>query len=71
MTRRQPTGSGGVYSTTFAFWRLFPSSAPPIRAAREELCLFRSYRIFYDVGEGSLSVEILHVWHGARDEPAL
>jgi len=23
MTRRQPFGSGGAYSTTFAFWRLF------------------------------------------------
>ncbi len=31
--------------------------------------VFRSYRIFYDVSEESLSVEILHVWHGARDEP--
>ncbi len=31
--------------------------------------VFRSYRIFYDVSEESLSVEILHVWHSARDEP--
>ncbi|MHB8654666.1 MAG: type II toxin-antitoxin system RelE/ParE family toxin [Terriglobia bacterium] len=31
--------------------------------------VFRSYRIFYDVSEQSFSVEILHVWHGARDEP--
>ena len=29
----------------------------------------RPYRIFYDVSEDSQSVEILHVWHGARDEP--
>jgi toxin ParE1/3/4 len=29
----------------------------------------RPYRIFYDVREVSQSVEILHVWHGARDEP--
>jgi toxin ParE1/3/4 len=29
----------------------------------------RSYRIFYDVSETSQSVEILHVRHGARDEP--
>ncbi|HXJ92674.1 MAG TPA: type II toxin-antitoxin system RelE/ParE family toxin [Terriglobia bacterium] len=29
----------------------------------------RPYRIFYDVSEESKSVEILHVWHGARDEP--
>ena len=31
--------------------------------------VFRSYRIFYDVSEQSQSVEILHVWHGAREEP--
>ena len=29
----------------------------------------RPYRVFYDVSEESQSVEILHVWHGARDEP--
>jgi plasmid stabilization system protein ParE len=31
--------------------------------------VFRSYRIFYDVSEASRNVEILHVWHGAREEP--
>ena len=31
--------------------------------------VFRSYRIFYDVSESPRSVEILHVWHGAREEP--
>jgi toxin ParE1/3/4 len=31
--------------------------------------VFRSYRIFYDVSEESRRVEILHVWHGAREEP--
>lgn len=31
--------------------------------------VFRSYRIFYDVCESPRSVEILHVWHGAREEP--
>ena len=31
--------------------------------------VFRNYRIFYDVSEESGSVEILHVWHGARAEP--
>lgn len=41
------------------------------RGARGTLreIVFRSYRIFYDVSEQSRSVEILHVWHGARDEP--
>ena len=29
----------------------------------------RPYRVFYDVSEDSESVEILHIWHGARDEP--
>lgn len=33
------------------------------------LIVFRSYRILYDVNEGRESVEILHIWHGARDEP--
>jgi plasmid stabilization system protein ParE len=32
--------------------------------------VFRSYRIFCDVSEKSTSVEILHVWHPRRDEPA-
>jgi toxin ParE1/3/4 len=31
--------------------------------------VFRSYRIFYDVSEKSGRVDILHVWHGAREEP--
>jgi plasmid stabilization system protein ParE len=31
--------------------------------------VFRSYRIFYDVSDASASVETLHVWHGARQEP--
>jgi toxin ParE1/3/4 len=31
--------------------------------------VFRNYRIFYDVSEQSRSVEILHVWHGAREDP--
>ncbi|MBZ5546174.1 MAG: type II toxin-antitoxin system RelE/ParE family toxin [Acidobacteriia bacterium] len=52
----------------------FPFIGPTYpRGARGTLreIVFRSYRIFYDVSEGSLSVEILHVWRGARDEPAL
>ena len=31
--------------------------------------VFRSYRIFYDVSEESRRVDILHIWHGAREEP--
>lgn len=34
---------------------------------REILCL--KYRIFYRVQTRTLSVEILRIWHGARDEP--
>jgi toxin ParE1/3/4 len=51
----------------------FPFIGPTYpRGARVTLreIVFRSYRIFYDVSEEFLSVEILHVWHGARDEPA-
>ncbi len=32
--------------------------------------VFRSYRIFYDVSEGSHRVDILHIQHGARAEPS-
>lgn len=31
--------------------------------------VFRSYRIFYDVSDSTPQVQILHVWHGAREEP--
>ncbi len=31
--------------------------------------VFRSYRIFYDVSEESRRVEVLHVWHAAREDP--
>jgi toxin ParE1/3/4 len=51
----------------------FPFIGPTYpRGARGTLreIVFRSYRIFYDVSEESHSVEILHVWHGRRDEPA-
>ena len=36
---------------------------------REIVC--RPYRIFYDVSEDARRVEVLHVWHGARQEPDL
>jgi toxin ParE1/3/4 len=50
----------------------FPYIGPPYpRGAGGPLreIVFRSYRIFYDVSEQGRRVEILHVWHGARDEP--
>ena len=50
----------------------FPFIGPAYpRGARGPLreIVFRPYRIFYDVSEASKRVEILHVWHGARDEP--
>ena len=50
----------------------FPFIGPTYpRGARGSLreIVFRSYRIFYDVSETSHSVEILHIWHGAREEP--
>jgi plasmid stabilization system protein ParE len=31
--------------------------------------VFRPYRIFYDVSDEMQQVQILHVWHGARQEP--
>ena len=50
----------------------FPFIGPTYpRGARGPLreIVFRPYRIFYDVSEERHSVEILHVWHGAREEP--
>ena len=50
----------------------FPLIGPPYpRGAGGTLreIVFRSYRIFYDVHEESHQVDILHVRHGARDEP--
>jgi toxin ParE1/3/4 len=50
----------------------FPFIGPTYpRGARGPLreIVFRSYRIFYDVSEETRRVEILHVWHGAREEP--
>ena len=50
----------------------FPLIGPAYpRGARGPLreIVFRAYRIFYDVSEESRRVEILHVWHGAREEP--
>ena|SRR5438067_4902290 len=43
----------------------FPrNSAGPVREI-----VYRNYRIFYEVNEAAKSVEVLHVWHGARGEP--
>ena len=50
----------------------FPFIGPPYpKGAHGPLreIVFRPYRIFYDVSEASRQVEILHVWHGAREEP--
>jgi plasmid stabilization system protein ParE len=52
----------------------FPFIGPPYpRGANGPLreIVFRSYRIFYDVSEETRRVDILHVRHGARDEPNL
>jgi plasmid stabilization system protein ParE len=50
----------------------FPLIGPAYpRGARGKLreIVYRPYRIFYDVDEEQQRVEILHVWHGAREEP--
>ena len=52
----------------------FPLIGPNYpRRARGSLreIVFRSYRVFYYVSEDSRTVDILHVRHGARDEPSL
>ena len=50
----------------------FPLIGPAYpRGARGTLreIVYRPYRIFYDVDEERQRVEILHVWHGARQAP--
>jgi plasmid stabilization system protein ParE len=58
----------------FGFWRSSHSLAQHIQKEHggplREI-VFRSYRIFYDVSEESIRVDILHVWHAARGEPEL
>ena len=52
----------------------FPFIGPAYpRGARGPLreIVYRPYRIFYDVFEDPRSVHILHVRHGAREEPKL
>lgn len=46
----------------------YPRSSPG--DVREILCR-KWYRIFYRVIEDQSRVEILRIWHGARDEPKL
>lgn len=53
-----------------AFPFIGPSYPRGVNGTLREI-VFRSYRIFYDVREGSQTVEILHIWHGARQEPNL
>ena len=45
-----------------------PTYPRGVRGTLREI-VFGTHRIFYDVSEDSLSVEILHIWHGGRDEP--
>ena len=57
---------------TYGFWRVSRSLGQRIREGRQgplREIVFRSYRIFYDVSEETGRVDILHVWHGAREEP--
>src|SRR5258705_3145467 len=52
----------------------FPLIGPAYpRGARGKLreIVYRPYRIFYDVDEEKQRVEILHIWHGARQEPEI
>ena len=52
----------------------FPYIGPPYprrSAGTVREIVYRNYRIFYQVNQDTRSVEILHVWHGARGEPPL
>lgn len=75
IARHDPQAAGRVGRGILDHVRIlasFPLIGPTYpRGARGSLreIVYRSYRIFYDVAESSHSVEILHVWHGAREEP--
>ena len=72
MTRRRQLDSGVEYSHTFEFLAAFSYIGPAYpRGSKGTLreIVVRPYRVSYDVSEESQSVEILHVWHGARDAP--
>ena len=75
LAQRNPQAAARVGRGILAHVRVlanFPYIGPAYpRGSRGPLreIVVRPYRIFYDVSEDSQSVEILHVWHGARDEP--
>jgi toxin ParE1/3/4 len=52
----------------------FPFIGPTYpRGASDTLrqIVFRSYHVFYDVAEETRCVEILHIWHSAREDPKI
>ena len=53
-----------------SFPSIGPAYPPGSRGPNREIT-YRKYRIFYRVAGDSKTVEILTVWHGARDEPEL
>jgi hypothetical protein len=56
--------------TPFPSWQPFAEAAPmSLLAAPRPTRKQSLYRIFYDVSEELRTVSILHVWHGAREEP--
>ncbi len=75
IARHDPQAAGRLVRGILDHVRIlssFPFIGPTYpRGSRGSLreIVFRSYRIFYDVSESPRSVEILHVWHGARVEP--
>ena len=77
IARDNPTAALRVGNGLLAHARVlatFPFIGPAYpRGARGRLreIVHRPYRIFYDVDEENQRVEILHVWHGAREEPKL
>ncbi|PWU12386.1 MAG: hypothetical protein C5B50_21540 [Verrucomicrobia bacterium] len=77
IARRNPDGALRLGNGILDHVRIltkFPFIGPPYpRGTHGPLrqIVFRSYRIFYDVNEEALRVDILHVRHPSRDEPNL
>jgi plasmid stabilization system protein ParE len=52
----------------------FPRRGRPYDSSGKEItyhALMRNYRIFYQINEAQKCIEVLHIRHGARQEPKL
>jgi len=60
-----------AYTKLLANFPFIGPSYPRGSKGTLRLIVYRSYKILYDVDERRQGVEIVHIWHGARDEPPI